>query len=155
MAQVKPLSLLIAAALALAAGGAQAQATSKADQAYVLMGQGDAAGALAIMSEHVAEHPEDRTARLNLTRYLLWNGALAKAEQVLLADPAAAQSEEGRGLHAYLLASAGRVREARALDAPLLAAAPENFQANYSESLALMLESAAAVVDFALAGAPL
>jgi len=138
MAQVRPLTLLAALLLALAAPAVQAQAGDKADQAHALMGKGDAAGALALMREHVAEHPEDRAARLDLTRYLLWNGALAKAEQVLLADPAAADSSEGRALHAYLLASAGRLREARALDAPLLAATPEDFQANYSESLALM-----------------
>jgi hypothetical protein len=139
MAQMKTLPLLAALLLALAAPAVRAQATpDKADQAHALMGQGDAAGALLLMQEHVAEHPEDRAARLDLTRYLLWNGALAKAEKVLLADPAAADSEEGRGLHAYLLASAGRLREARALDAPLLAATPEAFQPNFSESLALM-----------------
>jgi hypothetical protein len=138
MAQVRLLSLLIAAALAAGATAARAQAVDKADQAHARMGQGDAAGALALMTEHVAEHPDDRAARLDLTRYLLWNGALDKARKVLLADPAAADSAEGRGLHAYLLASGARVHEARALDAPLLAAAPEDFQANYSEALALM-----------------
>lgn len=148
MAQVKTLSLLVAAALATAAPGALAQdppaqdplaqGTDKADQAYARMGQGDSAGALQLMREHVAEHPDDRGARLDLVRYLIWNGAYARAEKVLLADPGAAQSGEGRGLHAYLLAGAGRVRGARALDAPILAADANDFQANYTEALALM-----------------
>ena len=131
------LSLLIAAALGMTIPAAYAQESSKSDQAHVRMGQGDSAGALLLMQEHVAEHPDDRAARLDLVRYLIWNGAYAKAEQVLLADPGAANSDEGRGLHAYLLAGAGRVRGARALNEPLLSANADDFQANFSEAIAL------------------
>jgi hypothetical protein len=147
MAQVKPpshrrLPLLAAAMLlALAAPATRAEPGDKADQAHALMGAGDAAGALRLMREHVAEHPDDRAARLDLARYYAWNGDAARAQQVLLADPEAAGSEEGRALHAYLLAGADRPRAARALDAPLLAADAAAFQANFNEALALMQTS--------------
>jgi hypothetical protein len=139
MAQVKPLPMVAALLCALGAQCAFAQDPSKADQAHLLMGQGNAQAAMMMMREHVAEHPGDGAARMDLARYLAWNGDYAQALKVLLADPAAADSPEGRALHAYILAGAGRMRGARELDAPLLAAGPQSFQANYNEAIALSL----------------
>ena len=142
------LPLVAGVLLALAAPAALAQEDiSKADQAHVLMGQGNAQAAMMMMREHVAEHPGDGAARLDLARYLAWNGDYAQAEQVLLADPAAADSPEGRALHAYILAGAGRMRAARALDAPLLAQGPQAFLANYNEALALALGTRPALAE--------
>jgi thioredoxin-like negative regulator of GroEL len=93
---MRPLPLALAVLLALAAPRAFAQDPSKADQAHVMMGQGNAQAAMMLMREHVAEHPGDGAARMDLARYLAWNGDYAKALKVLLADPAAADSAEGR-----------------------------------------------------------
>ena len=107
------------------------------DQARVRMGGGDAPGALKLMRAQVAAHPEDRDARLDLVRYLSWNGDFVEAERVLFADPAAAQSLEGQSLHAALLAWAGRIDAARAANAPVLAAEPDGFLGHYTEAVAL------------------
>lgn len=138
MAQVRLPRLLAAIALALAAPIAAAAPGDKADLAHARMGEGDAMAALQLMREHVAEHPDDRAARLDLVRYYLWNGDYARAEQALLADPGAAASTEGRGLHGWLLAAAGKLRAARAIDAALLAEDANDFQAHFDEALALM-----------------
>jgi tetratricopeptide (TPR) repeat protein len=103
------------------------------------MGAGDAEAAMLLMREHVAEHPGDGAARMDLARYLAWNGDYAQAEKVLLADPAAAATPEGRALHGYILASAGRMHDARLQLEPLPAEGPAAFLANYSEALALAL----------------
>ena len=137
MAQVKPVLLLAAIALALAAP-ARAEPGDQADQAHARMGAGDAMGALRLMRAHVAAHPGDRAARFDLVRYYLWNGDYARAQQSLLADPEAAASPEGRGLHGWLLAGAGKLRAARAIDATLMAADADDFQAHFDEALALM-----------------
>lgn len=135
---MKRLSFLIAAALLAPALPVLAQETpDKADLAHLRMGQGNSKAALQLMTEHVSEHPQDGAARLDLVRYLTWNGAYAKAERVLLADPAVAQSPEGKAVHAFLLAGAGRVRSARALNEPLLAANADDLQANFSQAMAL------------------
>ena len=119
---------VLAAALLAVAGGVHAQDVPSESmpsesmpqemldaQARARMGQGDARGALQMMREHVANHPDDRDARLDLVRYLTWNGDFAAAEAVLLADPATAASDEGREVHASLLAWAGRLEQAQAL----------------------------------------
>jgi tetratricopeptide (TPR) repeat protein len=140
VAQVKRRALPIALVLALAAPAAFAQSDpSKAEQAHVLMGQGNAEAAMLMMREHVAEHPGDGAARMDLARYLAWNGDYAQAERVLLADPAAADSPEGRALHGYILASAGRMHDARLMLEPLAVDDSTAFLANYSEALALAL----------------
>jgi hypothetical protein len=153
MAQVTSRPLCVAVLLALSAPAAFAQDASKADQAHVLMGQGDAQAAMLMMREHVAEHPGDGAARLDLVRYLAWNGDYAQAEKVLLADPAAADSPEGRAVHAYILAGAGRMHGARALDAPLLDDATQAFQSNYNEAIALSLGTRPAMADANVAAA--
>ena len=139
MAQVSRTPLLLSALLlALAAPAARAQDASQADQAHVLMGQGDAMGALRLMRSHVAAHPDDRAARLDLVRYYLWNGNFARAQETLLADAELAASREGRQLHGWLLAAAGKLRAARTVDAGLLSADADDFQAHFNEALALM-----------------
>jgi hypothetical protein len=155
MAQMKILAMAIGALLAMPAvawaqaGGrvpsAQAlQALNEHaldDQARVQMGAGDARGALQLMRAQLAAHPDDTDARLDLVRYLTWNGNFAEAERVLLADPAAAQSTDGQALHASLLAWAGRIDAAQAANAPLLAATPDDFLANYTQAIALRQSS--------------
>ena len=131
MAQVtSPMAMAVAAALAalFAAAPAGAQDATAAEavdaQARARMGMGDARGALQLMRDHVAARPDDRDARLDLVRYLTWNGDFAAARAVLLADPAVADSPEGRELHASLLAWAGRIDQAQAVNAPLLPSGP-------------------------------
>ena len=138
MAQVKPTLLACALLLALAAPPARAEPGDEADQAHAKMAAGDAMGALRLMRAHVAAHPQDRAARFDLVRYYTWMGNYARAQGVLLADAEAAASTEGRGLHAWLLAAAGKLRAARAIDAPLLAADADDWQAHYNEALVLM-----------------
>jgi hypothetical protein len=150
---MRTLPLLAALLLALSAPTARAQAIDKADQAHALMGQGNAEAAMLMMREHVAEHPGDGAARMDLARYLAWNGDYHQALEVLLADPAAADSPEGRALHAYILAGAGRMRGARALDAPLLSDGPQAFQANYNEAIALSLGTRPAMANANVAAA--
>lgn len=140
---MKPMVLLTGALLGLPVL-ASAQVADPAanlptldDQARVRMGGGDAPGALRLMRAQVAAHPEDRDARLDLVRYLTWNGDFVEAERVLLADPVAAQSLEGQSLHAALLAWAGRIDAARAANAPVLAAAPDGYLHHYTEAVAL------------------
>ena len=138
MAQMKPLAWMIGALLALPGTVlAQDVAAPLDDQARVRMGEGDASGALQLMQDHVAAHPDDRDARLDLVRYLTWNGNFVEAERVLLADPAAAQTVEGKSVHAALLAWAGRIDAARAENAPVLAAEPDNYLGHYTEAVAL------------------
>lgn len=138
MAQMTSLARLIPALLALAfAGSVQAQDTALDAQARAHMAAGQSATALALMREHVAAHPDDRAARLDLVRYLTWNGDYAHAEAMLRADPEAADSAEGQGLHAALLAWAGRLEGAQAENAPALQANADDFFANYTQALAL------------------
>lgn len=142
MAQVtapKAMALAVALSALLAAmAPASAQDADALDaQARARMGMGDARGALQLMREHVAAQPGDRDARLDLVRYLTWNGDFAAARAVLLADPAVADSPEGRELHASLLAWAGRIGQAQAVNAPLLAADPGGLMPNYTQAVAL------------------
>ena len=127
---------VLAAALLAVAGGLHAQEALDA-QARARMGQGDARGALQLMRQHVAAQPGDADARLDLVRYLTWNGDFAAAQAVLLADPAVADSAEGRELHASLLAWAGRIDQAQAVNAPLLEADPQGLMPNYTQAIAL------------------
>ena len=143
MAQVTPpmgsaLACALAAALAALLAAAPAHAQDAVDaQARARMGMGDARGALQLMREHVAARPDDRDARLDLVRYLTWNGDFAAARAVLLADPSVADSPEGRELHASLLAWAGRIDQAQAVNASLLQADPSGLMPNYTQAIAL------------------
>jgi thioredoxin-like negative regulator of GroEL len=141
MAQVTPpKAMALAAALAAllaATTPAWAQDAALDAQARARMGQGDARGALQLMRQHVAAQPGDADARLDLVRYLTWNGDFAAAQAALLADPAVADSAEGRELHASLLAWAGRIEQARAVNAPLLEAGPADLMPNYTQAIAL------------------
>jgi hypothetical protein len=133
------LAWTVGALLALPASAfAQAADSQPLDvQARVLMGTGDAHGALRLMREHVAAHPDDRDARLDLARYLTWNGDYSAARRVLDADPAAEQTHDGQVVLASILAWAGRIDAARRINAPLLAADPDDFLPNYTQAIAL------------------
>lgn len=133
MAQVKPLILCIVAALS----AAQANAQSLDTQARTRMSEGDSRGALELMQQHVDATPEDSAARLDLVRYQTWAGKYAQAEKTLMVNPALAATEEGRTLHANLLAWGGRWEAANEINAVLLQANPEDFMANYNQAIIL------------------
>ncbi len=143
MAQVKPIacwiiSVLLAlptTALAQARGYVQAQAQDMRAREY--MASGDLRSALPLMRKHVETHPDDRAARLDLVRYLIWSGDYAAAKDMLDADNGAEQSAEGQELLASLLAWDGRIDGALEVNAPLLQATPENFLVNYNQAVAL------------------
>ena len=133
-----PLARLATTLLALAmAGGVQAQDTALDAQARAHMAAGQSTAALQLMRQHVAAHPDDRAARLDLVRYLTWNGDYAHAEAMLRADPEAIASAEGQSLHAALMAWAGRLEAAQTENAPALQANANDFFANYTQALAL------------------
>ncbi|MGH8104951.1 MAG: tetratricopeptide repeat protein [Arenimonas sp.] len=135
MAQIKPLIFCIA--LSLWATQAQAQSESLDSQARTRMSQGDSRGALSLMLQHVEAMPNDDAARLDLVRYLTWAGKYARAEKILLVSPALAATEEGRELHANLLAWGGRWQSANEINATLLQTDPENFMANFNQAIIL------------------
>ena len=139
MAQMKPLAWFIGVLLALPATmPARAQDAQPLDaQARASMGTGDAAGAVHLMREYVAEHPADQAAVLDLARYLTWNGDYAGAKRVLDANPDATQSADGQVVLAALLAWAGRLDAALETNAPLLRADPEGLLPNYTQATAL------------------
>jgi hypothetical protein len=139
MAQMKPLAWLIGALIALpTAVLAQAQQAQPLDaQARASMGAGNAAGAVHLMREYVAEHPQDQAAALDLARYLTWNGDYAGAKRVLDANPQATQSAEGQVVLAALLAWAGRLDAALQANAPILLADPQGLLPNYTQATAL------------------
>lgn len=136
MAQIKP--LIFGIALALSASQVQAQQADSLDtQARTRMSQGDSQGALELMQQHVDAMPNDDGARLDLVRYLTWAGKYARAEKNLLASPALAATEEGRTLHANLLAWGGRWQSAKAINDVLLNDSPEDFMANFNQAIIL------------------
>lgn len=144
MAQIKPMAYWIISALllvlpttVLAQAGGYLQAQAQDMQARAYMAKGDLHSALPLMREHVEAHPDDRAARLDLVRYLIWSGDYAAAKEVLEADSGAEQSAEGQELLANLLAWGGRIDSALEVNAPLLQATPENFLANYNQAVAL------------------
>ena len=153
MAKVKPLAVALLLALAAPATAFAQTDPSKADLAHLRMGEGNAEAAMMLMREHVAEHPGDGAARMDLARYLAWNGDYAQAERVLLVDPATANSPEGRALHGYILAGAGRMHDARLLLEPLPAEGPTAFSANFSEAIALSLGTRPAMAEANVAAA--
>ncbi|HSR65787.1 MAG TPA: tetratricopeptide repeat protein [Xanthomonadaceae bacterium] len=137
MAQVKALAWIIAAALALPAAVSAQDAVALDAQARARMGEGDATAAIRLMREHVANHPDDQAAVLDLARYLTWNGDYAAAMRVLDAAPQARDGTDGQQVRAMLLAWAGRVDAAQAANAPLLQQAPEALLPNYTQAIAL------------------
>jgi hypothetical protein len=89
------------------------------------------------MREHVAAHPEDQAAALDLARYLTWNGDYAGAKRVLDANPQATQTPDGQVVLAALLAWAGRIDGAQQANAPLLQDDHAAFLPNYTQAVAL------------------
>lgn len=124
-----------ASASEAAATQAQPEAAGGDAAARARMVQGDARGALLLMRAHVAAHPGDRAARLDLVRYLTWSGDYAAADAVLRADADAVASTEGRALQANLLAWGGRLQQAGDINGALLAAEPEAFMPNYNQAV--------------------
>ena len=140
MAQMKLLSWLVGAMLATPACAlAQQQSAmpSLDTQARMAMGSGHTGSATRMMRDHVARHPDDQAAVLDLARYLTWNGDYAGARRVLDQHPQATGSAEGQVVLAGVLAWGGWIRTAQQVNAPPLAAAPDGLLPNYTQAIIL------------------
>jgi hypothetical protein len=130
MAQMNALALALGALLALPAA-----AQDRSQEAREASARGDTAAAISIMREHLAAHPDDAAAKKDLARYYIWTGAYIEADALL--SPMADGDAEARSLLAYNAAWAGRIDRALALNADGLARDAGDFQANYTQAIAL------------------
>jgi tetratricopeptide (TPR) repeat protein len=95
---------------------------------------GRTAEALHLLDQHLAQHPDDRAARLDRARWLAWNGDYAASIETL--DALGGDDDEARALRARVLAWAGRRDASLALNAPLYAAQPDNYDIAWTQTLA-------------------
>ena len=130
MAQMTALALALGALLALPAA-----AQDRSQEARAASARGDTAAAISFMREHLAEHPDDAAAKKDLARYYIWSGAYIEADALLA--PMADGDAEARALLAYNAAWAGRIDRALALNADGLTRDAGDFQANYTQAIAL------------------
>jgi hypothetical protein len=91
--------------------------------------------ALRLIDAYLAEHPDDHAAQLDRARFLAWLGDYAKADDALAVFGAG--DEEAAALHARVLAWAGRRDAALALNAPLYAADPDDYDNAWTQALIL------------------
>jgi hypothetical protein len=91
--------------------------------------------ALRLVDAYLAEHPDDHAAQLDRARFLAWLGDYAKADDALAGF--GADDEEAAALHARVLAWAGRREAALALNAPLYAADPDDYDNAWTQALIL------------------
>jgi hypothetical protein len=91
--------------------------------------------ALRLIEAYLAEHPDDHAAQLDHARFLAWLGDYAKADDALA--PFGADDEEAAALHARVLAWAERRDAALALNAPLYAADPDDYNNAWTQALIL------------------
>jgi hypothetical protein len=133
--------LASAVALALAGGiplaGSHAQDVGLDQQAREAAWAGRIGDGLALMDRHLADHPEDRAARLDRARFLAWRGDYAAASEAL--DAAGGDDAEVRGLRARIYAWAHRREMALALSTPLYESDPADFDNAYTQALAARL----------------
>jgi hypothetical protein len=132
------LPLVAACTLALAIGTVAAQAMPAQEpldqQAREAAWAGRTREALQLMDQHLVAHPHDRQARLERARYLSWNGDAAAAIEAL--DALGADDDAARALRARILAGAGRREAALALNGPLFAASPQDYELAWTQALA-------------------
>ncbi|HEY0659766.1 MAG TPA: tetratricopeptide repeat protein [Lysobacter sp.] len=122
--------------LALAALPAFAQ-DAQLDQARQAAWAGRIGEGLRLLDQYLAAHPDDRAARVDRARFLAWRGDYAAAIATL--DGLGADDDETRGLRARIHAWAGRRDTALALNAPLYAAAPDDYDNAWTQALASRL----------------
>ena len=108
--------------------------TSLDQQAREAAWAGRTAEALHLLEQHLAEHPDDRAARLDRARYLAWSGDYAGSLANL--DALGGDDDEARGLRARVQAWAGRRDAALTLNAPLYAARPDDYDTAWTQALA-------------------
>lgn len=130
MAQMKTLTLALAALLALPAA-----AQDRSQEAREASARGDTAAAITAMQAHVAAYPEDAAAKKDLARYLLWTGAYAEADALLA--PMAATDPEAAALQANNAAWAGKIDQALQLNAAGMQKSPPDFLAQFTQAVAL------------------
>lgn len=90
--------------------------------------------ALRLIDAYIAEHPDDRHAQLDRARFLAWRGDHAGADAALAGF---GDDEEAVALRARVQAWANRSDAALALNAPLYAANPEDFDNAWTQALIL------------------
>jgi len=137
MAQVKPLAAALALALAcialpVAAQGPAALHKSAREAAWA----GRTGEALHLLEQHLAEHPDDRDARLDRARWLAWRGDYAGSVEALDAVEKSGDDDETRALRARVMAWAGRRDAALALNTPMYQAKPDDYDAAWTQTLA-------------------
>jgi hypothetical protein len=91
--------------------------------------------ALRLIEAYLAEHPDDHAAQLDRARFLAWLGDYAKADDALAGF--GADDTEAAALRARVLAWAGRRDAALALNAPLYAADPDDYDNAWTQALIL------------------
>lgn len=123
-------------ALTLASVPALAQ-DPQLDQARQAAWAGRIGEGLALMDQYLAAHPDDRAARVDRARFLAWRGDYANAIATL--DALGTDDDETRALRARIHAWAGRRDTALALNAPLYAAAPDDYNNAWTQALASRL----------------
>ena len=145
MAQMTPRMLrtgALALALVAAFGSAQAQDAGANDSApapldeqardAAMAGRNDEA--LRLIDQFLAAHPDDRAALLDRARYLGWRGDYAAAMDTLAKLPQ--DDADANNLRARTLAWAERRHEAVAINAPLYADTPDDYDTAWTEALA-------------------
>lgn len=140
MPSTKPRALRRACTLAcalVAAGGAFAQEPTTLDAARQAAAAGRIGEGLKLLDRHLATHPDDRAARIDRARFLAWRGDHAAALATL--DGLGPDDTETALLRARILAWAGRRNASLATNAPLLAAAPANHDAQWNQAFASRL----------------
>jgi hypothetical protein len=123
-----PLAGAIALVLGLAALPALAQDPMMLrQQAREAAWAGRTAQALHLLEQHLAEHPDDRAARMDRARWLAWRGDYAGSIEAL--DAMGGDDAEARALRARVQAWAGRRDAALVLNTPLYAQGQVGVQA--------------------------
>lgn len=90
--------------------------------------------ALRLIDAYIAEHPEDRAAQLDRARFLAWRGDYAGADAALAGF---GDDDEAVALRARVQAWADRRDAAMAINAPLYAADPEDYDNAWTQALIL------------------
>lgn len=140
MAQVtlhRMLALSICTALAAAwpAGVALAQDAVAYQPALDAAWAGRTGEAIRLIDAYLAGHPDDRAAQLDRARFLAWRGDYAGADQALAGFDGT--NRQATALRARILAWAGRRDEAQALNTPLYAADPQDYDNAWTQALIL------------------
>ena len=136
MATFRPGLLACALACALFHATASAQEAVAYQPALDAAWAGHTNQALRLIDAYLAEHPDDRAARLDRARFLAWRGDYAGAEASLavLGD-----DEEAVALRARVQAWADRRDVALELNSPEYAADPDDYDNAWTQALALRL----------------